>query len=249
MYPEKTDKYLRKFKKQTIKIGSEKVKVWVHNEAEEMYLIYLMNWDGEVALYQFDAKENVFQRFIISDSQEEALNTAEQTFDDLDEKYQAMVHKYNKDNSAKWKVIIALISVIVVLAFVILNLILKILSQKRIVLDVEEKALRATTKKSKYLVEKPGIKTVVPNQKVVKKPKEDVEVKDVVPTGYDDISIDMTDDVIKEYEKSSKPDSVANKEADVKIKSVTPADVKSKKVATTAVKETEEKKEDGEKKE
>ena len=201
VYPKEKDKRLKKYEKETIRIGTDKVRVWVKSEEEGLYLLYLMNWDGEVNLYQFDSKENVFQRFIINDSAEEALDTADKTIAEQDEKYNDFVKKYNKENSLKWKVIIGLIIAIVALVFVILNLFLKIASQKRQLKEAQEKAVRATGKKSKYLVEKPGIKTVVPNQKIEKKSKDDVDMKSVTPTGYDDLSIDMTDDVKKEFEK------------------------------------------------
>lgn len=203
VYPEKTDENLRQYKKETIKIGSNKVRVWVRDEAEGLYLIYLMNWDGEINLYQFDTKENVFQRFIVNASQEAALAVADKTIDDLNEKNQDLVKKYNKDNSLKWKVIIGLITGLVILVFIILNLMLKIASQKRKLVDAEERALRATSKRSKYLVEKPGIKTVVPNQKIDKKPKNDVDIKSVTSTGYDDMQIDLTDSVKEEFEKGA----------------------------------------------
>ena len=107
------------------------------------------------------------------------------------------------DNSLKWKVIIGLITGLVILVFIILNLMLKIASQKRKLVDAEERALRATSKRSKYLVEKPGIKTVVPNQKIDKKPKNDVDIKSVTSTGYDDMQIDLTDSVKEEFEKGA----------------------------------------------
>ena len=202
--PEKKDKNLKKYEKTKIKIGEEKVKVWVKNEEEGLYLLYLRNWEGEIGLYQFDSKEHVFQRFIINDSAEATLATADKTIEDQDKKYNSFVKKYNKENSLKWKIIIALIVGLIILGFVILNLALKIASYRRKLKDAEEKAIRATSKRSKYYVEKPGIKTVVPNQKVEKKPKEDVDMKSVTPIGYDDLSIDMTDDVKKEFEEKPK---------------------------------------------
>lgn len=202
--PEKKDKGLKKYEKTKIKIGDEKVNVWVKNEDEGLYLLYLMNWEGEINLYQFDSKEHVFQRFMINESAEATLATADKTIDEQDKKYNAFVKKYNKENSLKWKIIIALICGLVVLGFVILNLALKIASYRRKLKDAEDKAIRATSKRSKYYVEKPGIKTVVPNQKVEKKAKEDVDMKSVTPTGYDDLSIDMTDDVKKEFEEKPK---------------------------------------------
>ncbi|HAV90724.1 MAG TPA: hypothetical protein DCW44_05575 [Eubacterium sp.] len=203
-HPETRDKGLKKYDREYIKIGGNRVKVWVKNEEEGLYLLYLMNWDGEIGLYQFDSKENVFQRFIINESAEATLDTADKTIAEQDKKYNAFVKKYNKENSFKWKIIIGLIVLIVVLGFVILNLGLKIASFRRKLKDAEDKAIRATSKRSKYYVEKPGIKTVVPNQKVEKKPKEDVDMKSVTPIGYDDLSIDMTDDVKKEFEEKPK---------------------------------------------
>lgn len=114
---EKAD-ILSNYPRQKIEIGEEEVKAWVLDAEEEMYLVYAMNWDEETSLYSYDAKESVFQRYLIDEDVYSQQEAAEVAYKKLQKNRTALANKYNM----LLKVIGGLIIVIVMLIFVLINM-------------------------------------------------------------------------------------------------------------------------------
>lgn len=143
--PEQTDGLLKNYDKKTVTIIDREVKAWVLDEEEGMYLVYAMNWNGDISLYCYDDNEKCFQRYIISadaNTQAEAANTA---YENLQKKYNNLVDKYN----ALLKILCGLAIVIIVLIFVIIN----------ITIAKKEKKVKAEKKTKKGKADKTEINT------------------------------------------------------------------------------------------
>ena len=109
----------------TLEIGGEKVKAWIKEGNSEFYIVYAMNWNGEKALYVYDAKEQTMQRFVEGNKSE--------TFDDepeeenkeylaMKKQYDDMYSEYVNDHSKKNKLIIGMgiVFIIILIGLVLL---------------------------------------------------------------------------------------------------------------------------------
>lgn len=164
----KTDKFLKPYDKATVTIGDTEFEAWVLDEENQLYLVYAMNWNGEVNLYCYDDVEKCFQRYIVASAADTLLQQANKKLTELQTDYNNLAQKYNKTNSFKWKIIGGLGVLLVILVFVCLNLALslsrnKIMKEdddedylpefennKKAKQNQEEKAKKATRKKQNY---------------------------------------------------------------------------------------------------
>lgn len=132
----KPDKFLSDYETNEVTIIDRKVKAWVLDEANSLYLVYAMNWDGQTNLYCYDDVEKCFQRYIVDSAAANQLEAANKSINKLQDKNNELVKKYNSSNSTKWKIIAVLLVVIIILFFVCLNLALK--SKEKKILETED---------------------------------------------------------------------------------------------------------------
>ena len=90
-----TAKILKNYEKKSIDIGNVKAKVWALNEDEDLYLVYAMNWDEEVNLYCYDAREHDFQRYPVSEDTYSQKEAAEVAYTNLQTNRNQLAKKYN----------------------------------------------------------------------------------------------------------------------------------------------------------
>lgn len=64
------------FKKTKLTVGNLSFPVWQNVEREEFYLVYAMNEDGEESFYQYDTKDETYQRYPVSVNKSEEKKTA-----------------------------------------------------------------------------------------------------------------------------------------------------------------------------
>ena len=113
-----TAKILKNYEKKSIDIGNVKAKVWALNEDEDLYLVYAMNWDEEVNLYCYDAREHDFQRYPVSEDTYSQKEAAEVAYTNLQTNRNQLAKKYNM----LLKIIGGLTILIVILIFIIINI-------------------------------------------------------------------------------------------------------------------------------
>ncbi len=113
-----TAKILKNYERKTIDIGNESAKAWVLNEDEDLYLVYAMNWDEEVNLYSYDAREHDFQRYPVSEDTFSQKEAAEVAYTNLQTNRNQLARKYNM----LLKIIGGLMILIVILIFIIINM-------------------------------------------------------------------------------------------------------------------------------
>lgn len=118
--PEKRDSCLNNYTKKRITIYDQEVSAWELDSEEKLYLVYAMNWDGDINLYCYDDQEKVFQRYIATNDVNTQLEAANTSYGKLQDKYNSIVDRYN----ILVKAIAGLIILIVILIFAVLNLIL-----------------------------------------------------------------------------------------------------------------------------
>ena len=118
--PEKRDSCLKNYTKKRITIYDQEVSAWELDSEEKLYLVYAMNWDGDINLYCYDDQEKVFQRYIATSDVNTQLEAANTAYGKLQDKYNSIVDRYN----ILVKAIAGLIILIVILIFAVLNLIL-----------------------------------------------------------------------------------------------------------------------------
>ncbi len=116
--PSSTETVLKNYSTKTIEVIDTKVKVWVLNEEEGMYLLYAMNWNGETSLYCYDDNEKCFQRYIVDNDVNSKMDAANKAYKNLQKKYNNLVDKYN----LLLKILCGLVVVIIILLFIIFNL-------------------------------------------------------------------------------------------------------------------------------
>lgn len=116
------DEYLNDYQKLEIQVIDETVDVWVLDEDNSLYLLYAMNWEGETSLYCYDDVEKCFQRYIIDSAAANQVEAANEAINNLQNKNNDLIKKYNDSNSTKWKIIAVLAILVVILFFVCINL-------------------------------------------------------------------------------------------------------------------------------
>lgn len=118
--PETKDSCLKNYTKKKITIIDQEVNAWELDSEEKLYLVYAMNWDGDINLYCYDDNEKCFQRYIATSDVNTQLEAANTSYSKLQDKYNTIVDRYN----ILVKIIAGLVILIVILIFVVLNLIL-----------------------------------------------------------------------------------------------------------------------------
>jgi hypothetical protein len=116
--PEETDGIVEAYEKKTVTIIDKEVKAWVLDEEEGMYLVYAMNWNGDINLYSYDDNEKCFQRYLTSSDANKQSEAAAKAYNNLEKDYNKLVDKYN----ILIKVICGLAIIIIILVFVAINL-------------------------------------------------------------------------------------------------------------------------------
>ncbi len=115
--PEKPDDILKNYDTKTIKIDGQKVKAWVLDEEKEMFFVYAMNWDGETSLYTYDDIEKCMQRYLIDNDVNSQIEAANQAYDNMKERKNALTKKYNIFRY----VIIGMAVLIIILIFLLIH--------------------------------------------------------------------------------------------------------------------------------
>lgn len=116
--PKETDGIVEAYKQKKITIIDQKVKAWMLDEEEGMYLVYAMNWNGDVNLYSYDDNEKCFQRYLTSSDANRQSEAAAKAYNKLQKDYNKLVDKYN----VLIKILCGLAILIIILIFVIINL-------------------------------------------------------------------------------------------------------------------------------
>lgn len=124
------DSFLNDYETAQVEMIDEEVEAWVLDETNSLYLVYAMNWDGQTNLYCYDDVEKCFQRYIIDSAAATQLEAANDAINNLQDKNNELIKKYNQSNGTKWKIIAALLILVVILFFVTLNLSLSLKARK-----------------------------------------------------------------------------------------------------------------------
>lgn len=126
------------FKKKKVKIDGTNVDSWRLDGNEEFYLLYAMNWEGNTGLYVYDRKEATMQRYIdglinavdLDDVEtgitEEAPIQNSEELENLYKTVEELKKEYNSDREFKWKIIIGITIVCVLLAILCIVLLVKL---------------------------------------------------------------------------------------------------------------------------
>ncbi len=115
--PEKKDDILKNYAKKKIKIDGQKVKAWVLDDEKGMFFVYAMNWDGDTSLYTYDDQEKCMQRYLVDNDVNSQIEAANQAYDNMKAKRNALVKKYNMFRY----IIIGMAVIIIVLIFVLIH--------------------------------------------------------------------------------------------------------------------------------
>ena len=115
--PENPDDILKNYDKKKIKIDGQKVDAWVLDEEKGMYFVYAMNWDGDQSLYTYDDQEKCMQRYLIDNDVNAQIKAANQAYDNMKAKRNALVKKYNIFRY----IIIGMAVVIIILIFLLIH--------------------------------------------------------------------------------------------------------------------------------
>jgi hypothetical protein len=186
---------LKNYSRESIEIGDEKVKAWVLDAEEGVYLVYAMNWDEEVNLYAYDSEEGVFQRYMINEDAFSQQEAAEVAYRKLQKNRTTLANKYNR----LLKVIAGLIIFIVMLIFILINMKLdrkaKKLQKEESVAD-DELDDEEYNEKQRKKAEKKKLKEEKKNKKEESVSEEDLRE---VPEENEDAEVeDFTEDTEEE---------------------------------------------------
>lgn len=116
--PDTVDPCLKNYDKKNVTIIDQKVKAWVLDGEQGMYLVYAMNWDGETSLYCYDDNEKCFQRYLVDNDTNTQMEAANKAYETLQNKYNKLVSRYN----VLLKILCGLVIVIIILIFIIINI-------------------------------------------------------------------------------------------------------------------------------
>ena len=115
--PEKEDDILKNYDKKEIKIDGKKVNAWILDEEKGMFFVYAMNWDGDTSLYTYDDQEKCMQRYLIDNDVNAQIDAANQAYDNMKTKRNALVKKYNIFRY----IIIGMAVIIIILLFILIH--------------------------------------------------------------------------------------------------------------------------------
>lgn len=99
------------FKKTKLTVGTLTFPVWQNSESEDFYLMYAMNESGEESFYQYDTKDETYQRYPVTDVKEKSTSSSTTLIDKVKNFLQDQVLIVV---AAAWAVILILIIIIVV---------------------------------------------------------------------------------------------------------------------------------------
>lgn len=131
------------FVKKKMKVSGSAVDVWVKKKNEDFCLVYAMNYEGQSSLYVYDKKEKTLQRYIEDavkqdkddEGTEEETTAYTEEVKQLYDTIENIKKDYKKDREFKWKIILSLAIVCVILLFLVYSFIKKL---KRVeVVEVE----------------------------------------------------------------------------------------------------------------
>lgn len=133
------------FVKKTVKINGTNVDSWVIEGNDEFYLVYAMNWKGKTGLYVYDRGEASMQRYMdaVAGNREEATGEASpnagnsEEIESLYKTIDEIKGEYNNDRDIKWKVIIGL-AVVCILLIILCIVLLQKLRDVEIIEEEEE---------------------------------------------------------------------------------------------------------------
>jgi len=128
--PDTIDVFLEDYEKVSLTVVDTVTEAWVLDEANKLYLLYAMNWEGDINLYCYDDVEKCLERYIIDSASATALASANNLINELNNKNKQCVDKFNENNKLKWMAIAVLLIIIVILFFVSLNLALKLKTKR-----------------------------------------------------------------------------------------------------------------------
>lgn len=190
--PEKKDSCVKNYTKKKVTIIDKEVKAWELDAEQGLYLVYAMNWNGDVNLYCYDSQEECFQRYIADNDVNVQLKAANKSYNKLQKKYNSLVYKYN----ILVKIVAGLVIVIIILILVIFNLILKN-KEKKLTdddEDYEEEIDSDGQKLGFFLAEDPE-----PEMEQEEEAQDESDVQESEPE--QGMYIDITDQIKKEMEE------------------------------------------------
>ena len=115
--PEKEDDILKNYDKKKITIDGKKVDAWILDDEKGMFFVYAMNWDGDTSLYTYDDQEKCMQRYLIDNDVNAQIDAANQAYDNMKAKRNALVKKYNIFRY----IIIGMAVIIIILLFILIH--------------------------------------------------------------------------------------------------------------------------------
>lgn len=99
------------FKKTKLTVGTLTFPVWQNSESEDFYLMYAMNESGEESFYQYDTKDETYQRYPVTDVKEKSTSSSTTLINKVKNFLQDQVLIVV---AAAWAVILILIIIIIV---------------------------------------------------------------------------------------------------------------------------------------
>ncbi len=199
--PEKTDGIVEAYKQENVTIIDQKVKAWVLDAEEGMYLVYAMNWNGETNLYCYDDNEKCFQRYLTSSDANRQSEAAAKAYNTLQKDYNKLVDKYN----VLIKILCGLVILIIILIFVVINL----------ALNKKEKKIKQNdkyTEDSEDTDENPVMskKEIKAAKKEAKKAEKAEKKRQKYEQDEDDIDSGIAIDDEEKFQKESEADRAAD---------------------------------------
>ena len=101
------------FKKTKLTVGTLTFPVWQNSESEDFYLMYAMNESGEESFYQYDTKDETYQRYPVTDVKEKNTSSSTTLIDKVKNFLQEQVLIVV---AAAWAVILILIIIIIIVS-------------------------------------------------------------------------------------------------------------------------------------
>lgn len=125
------------FLEKKVKINGVNIDAWAIEGDDTFYLVYAMNWEGTTGLYVFDRSEGTMQRYIsnvVNDIKDETQETEDGKTIATDNRELESVYatmnelkkEYKEDRDLKWKIIVGIAGVCIVLIILCLVLLSKL---------------------------------------------------------------------------------------------------------------------------
>lgn len=127
----------KEFLEKKVKINGVNVDAWAIDGEDTFYLVYAMNWEGTAGLYVFDRSEGTMQRYIshvanTNKDEEETTDSGQNVATDngeLESVYATMNElkkDYKADRDLKWKIIVGIAAICVILIILCIVLLSKL---------------------------------------------------------------------------------------------------------------------------